>query len=237
MRRLIYFYITACVGCVAISTSLAIFFPPRPFTPEAHPLWRISENPADRAYATLNNSRVTIEPSKATFTIPERWLEGWKGNIAVSKEKIEGVANGTYPNSCFIFANVANAAFPFDRCAASVSEWEWNGDGGAHLRVYDLAEPVEDAFARVEGGGLAEIRRLPGADPNPKVKRSQTGRWSRITISFSFSADAAYSSGMSFDFYAQQKHGRTFAFAFNNAQRADAEVLEILNSVAFSAGK
>src|ERR1700722_20146055 len=125
MRR--FLNIAAVVTCI-VSIQICIvgiFIISSPESESAHqpcPIWRISNDPADRAFSILNNSRVTLMPSKVSFAVPQRWLDhylGQEGNLALSPGQIESVANGTVGGLEFEFASVTNAVFPFDRCAAS----------------------------------------------------------------------------------------------------------------------
>jgi|ERR1051325_2564255 hypothetical protein len=137
-------------------------------------------------------------------------------------------------NRVFEFASVANAVFPFDRCAASAGDSRWDSNLRVWLRVYDLAEPLKEVTARIEERGMAEVQRLTKMKGN--IQRSQHGKWSEIMISYWWSPDPEYPLGLYFDCYAQQVNGRTLVFCFIY-QSKHPHVAEILNSVDFRVGK
>jgi hypothetical protein len=249
MRR---FFVIVVIAIPMVGVALGVFF-----IRESHqaslqayrnahepaPIWRISSVPADRAYSTLNKSRVILLPSKANFAVPEKWLPPhrlYEDNLALSPEQIENVANGvcneTSSSPCFEFASVTNSIFPFDRCAATLGQFRWNS-GGNCLRVYDLAEPLEEVTTRIEERGLAELKRLAKSKRNSEGKneRSQYGKWSRIQMSFWWGHDPTHPHGVGFDFYAQQVNNRTFAYCFLSTH--EEWIVEILNSVEFPVGK
>jgi hypothetical protein len=206
----------------------------------AHPVWTISPNSAERAYATREGRMVTLRPCGACFQLPAAWVERYDShcdNLHLSPQELKAVATGGGSRQDELVASVCNGLFAFDRCAVHAGGAGWGAASVSwndlQLRVYDLSEPAEyletciDAYAARQDGphdprqcSLACDRELPW-------------RRSRICFGWSDSGGFCLVKGQStVDIRLQRFGERTIAFVFmsGRAEQHDDAIAEILAS-------
>lgn len=197
-----------------------------------HPPWSSNEDRASRPYATRDGCTIRLEPSGATFRVPQQWVNRYGefgNNFHLSHEQLDAVAEGEGEWDTE-FASVCNAALPFDRCAAHVGDDGWGREGVSYgdlqVRVYEIgASLVED----IEKKGVAEVVRI--LKHVPSVERDASSPWQKYKISF-FRWYFDYGATAHIDFRVRTFGARSmvFVFMYTDAQPQGSHIASILDS-------
>ena len=116
---------------------------------------------------------IRLNPSGATFKIPESWLKwhaGFKNNLHLTRAELDKVktAEGNWDKE---YAHIANELLPFSQCVAHVGGEGWGRDAVSYA---DLQ--------------LRALRRPPGLPPYPAVGAARIWRSANHGPSSAFTA-------------------------------------------------
>lgn len=81
----------------------------------------------DRPYAVRRGRVIELKPSRATFAVPQEWVEWYdefRNNFHLSHIELDAVKNATGDFDTE-FAHVCNKTLPFELCAAHVGDEGW----------------------------------------------------------------------------------------------------------------
>jgi hypothetical protein len=202
--------------------------------PKSTQPWRISLKEEDRLFSELQGTRVVLLPSRAHFSLPDKWKDKDNNPIVYLRPgQLEAVANseGEWATD---YASVCNSIFPFDRCAVHAGRWHWgNGSGfGAdiQLRVYVLDDGVEKLRQDIIEKGSMDVLRKTGKQANARQEKA-FGEWQRVILRFELWYDD-YGGDAHLDCYLREFGHSTIAacFMYSSSNMESPYIVEILNS-------
>jgi hypothetical protein len=200
-----------------------------------HDPWYTDNDPSRRPFASRHETTITLQPSKASFTIPQSWVEWHQrsgNNLHLTHAQLDAVARGEGEWDTE-FASVCNAVFPFDRCCAHVGGEGWGRKSVSYtdlqVRVYELEESLRDVEIRINKDGVADVNRFSGHDPD--LKQDLEAKWRQTVLSYvRFYYD--YGATAHVDFRVRQFDRQTFVFVFmyTNSNEHEKTITSILES-------
>jgi len=153
-----------------------------------HEPWFTNGDPTARPIASRHETSITLQPSKASLTIPEEWVqwhEQFGNNIHLTREQLDRVARGDGEFDTE-YASVCNTVLPFDRCGLHAGGEGWGPEAvgwqDLQMRIYDLQDTPEEVELRITGEGLTDAKRH--SRKAPVLVQDLTAQWRQTRLSF-----------------------------------------------------
>jgi hypothetical protein len=191
--------------------------------------------------AARDGRDIRLAPSGVTFRVPQVWLDyqaKFGKNLHLTRAQLDKVKDGEWEWDTE-YAAVANAALPFDRCAAHVGSEGWGRAGTSfgdlQVRAYVVPDPADKVAAGVSKAGLAAAARY---DKRARAEGGRAGDWHRATVRYDvWYGD--YGGTAVVDVYARPAGAGTAVFVFMHAEALDHAdtIADILKSVGPAGGK
>lgn len=182
----------------------------------------------------IANHTIELQPSKATFTIPQNWLELYHkdqfSNLHLSREQLEEARDAGNSEWDSAYAQIVDAVIPFVDCAFHGGGDGWGKRSGLYtdlqMRVYVVDRSLdvisktieEKGFSTAQGVARDSQRRRDAA----KVQDAATGEslaqdgvdtWKRFRIAFPLFYDD-YGGTANVEFYLRAFDDKTVVFVF-----------------------
>jgi hypothetical protein len=137
--------------------------------------------------ATRDGRAIRLDPSGVTFRIPQAWLDyhaEFGMNLQLTRAELDKAKDGEGEWDTE-YAAVANAALPFDRCAAHAGSEGWGRDGVSfgdlQMRAYVVPEGADKVAAVVVKAGLAAAAKY---DKRARADGGPARDWHRATVRY-----------------------------------------------------
>jgi len=164
--------------------------------------------------ASMDQGKVTLHPSSATFQIPDEvFTDRRTPNFTryLTRADLERIKSVDPPNWDAPYSRILNAALPFTACVAHVGGEPWGVGskmfGDLQIRVYVIDGPAGPVRERVDRDGMAEAATVfPAAArlPAPALTTPPTGNaWSLSRISY-LRNGGDFAAGVNLDFYIRE---------------------------------
>jgi hypothetical protein len=185
--------------------------------------------------ATRDGREVRLEPSGVTFRVPQAWVDyhaKFGKNLHLTRAELDAARDGAGEWDTE-YAAVANAALPFDRCAAHAGGEGWGRDGVSfgdlQVRAYVVPGGPDQVAAAVAKAGLAAAARY---DKRARAGGGTAGDWHRATVRYDLWY-GDYGGTAVVDVYARPVGKDTVVFVFMHADHRDYEeaITDMLKSV------
>lgn len=200
-----------------------------------HEPWYTKGEQTTRPYAVRTDAVITLQPSMATFTIPQAWVnwnQQFGNNLHLTRAQLEAVARGDGEWDTE-YASVCNTVLPFDRCAAHVGSEGWGKASVSfvdlQVRVYEVNDTVAAVEKRIQEDGVADIKRFSRQDP--KVTQNNKASWRQTVLSYPrFYGDYGATAHVDFRIRRFDKRTVVFVFLYTNFQAQEKTIATILDS-------
>lgn len=201
--------------------------------------WYSTKDQTTWASASIQGSSVTINPSQASFAVPQKWVE-WNAfgyHFHLTRPQIDAAARG-HGEWDTEYASVVNAVLPFDRCAGHMGDAGWGEQGVSfadlQMRVYDLAQPPEHVEKRIRENGFADIKRFTGKEPT--LEQDLKAHWRRTKLAYNlFYGDYGGTAHVDFRVKRFGKRTLVFVFLYSDYGPQEQTITSILDSVVIRA--
>lgn len=205
-----------------------------------------------RIYAKLLDHTVELQPSKAAFAIPQRWIDLYHNehltNLHLDREQLEKVRYAGNAEWDSVYAKIVDAVVPFDNCAFHGGSDGWGNKSSLYtdlqMRVYVGEWPVADIYRTVEVKAVAVAKAIckdstsqPPVASGPEellkdsLRRDRIGDWDRLRVALPlFYYD--YGGIANVDFYVRSFGHDTvvFVFMYSSGAFETTEIQTIVNS-------
>lgn len=191
-------------------------------------------------YARLVDHTIELEPSKATFAIPQNWFdlyhnEHWN-NLHLTRKELERVKEADNAQWDAEYAKIVNAVLPFENCAVHAGGDGWGSEsvtyGDVQMRVYvgkwsilemkrlvkEKGFPVATAIAMKMPEEITKIT-PPLRAEREVLKEEVIGEWQRLRIALPLRYDD-YGGVGTVDFYVRIFRDETVVLVFMFASGA-----------------
>lgn len=196
-----------------------------------------SQKEKDKTWASIEGNVIRLNPSGATFKIPERWLKwhaGFKNNLHLTRAELDKVktAEGDWDTE---YAHIANELLPFSQCVAHVGGEGWGRDAVSYadlqMRAYLTDTSAENVQTKLAKHGKAWASKY---SKDVSVTQSKHDKWHRASVTYVLSY-GDYGGKATVDVYAQEigKQTAVLVFMHSDYRGASGPVEEILKSFAW----
>lgn len=184
------------------------------------------------AYATRDGRNITVQPYSVSFRVPQQWLE-WNdqfhNNFHLGAD-LKDVRNGGGEWDTE-YAQVVNAALPFEYCAIHAGGDGWGKQGSSfadvQMRVYDTPFTNENVLNGIRGGAFNAAKRISSKS---EIVEARDPEWQSAEVNY-FLWYGDYGGTARVRFYLHPVGSHTIVFVFMGGD--EKEVRDILNSVSF----
>ena len=182
-------------------------------------------------FATRDGPTILLHPSNVTFHVPQQWIKSndeFHNNFHLSRAELESVRDGSGEWDTE-YAEVVNAALPFQYCAVHAGGEGWGKQGvsfaDVQMRAYDTPFSKQDVMTRIRGSAFDAVRRISSKS---NLAEASQGQWQSAVIDY-FLWYGDYGGTARIRFYVQSTRDRTLVLVFMGGN--DQEVQEIIQSV------
>lgn len=167
-------------------------------------------------HATIQDTTIALQPSGATFTIPQMWVEWFQrhgNNLHLTRAELEQVQVGVGEWDTQ-FGHIVNATLPFAQCSAHLGGEGWGADSVSYtdvqMRAYVGTWSLDQIRAQVEDAGVAAASTF---SPEVSTDFTQQDAWQIHSLSFPLWF-GDYGATAKLDFYARVVDQQTVVLVF-----------------------
>ena len=176
-------------------------------------------------FSTLQGTTVRMQPSGASFRVPQGWTLYLTGREIAKVKK----GNQEWYSE---YARIVNAALSFDDCSVQAGSGDWDAPSPTlQMRGYVINSPIDEVDDKISERGLAAAKGLPtireddfasgkghreglpSSVANTAIAKDKVGQWRRILITCDLGF-FDYGGTANVEFYVRTHKGWTVILVF-----------------------